>query len=196
MDTDQQKLFQPTNQPVPEAGSIEPTSPGKSRHPRIDVERIPERAWKAADYLRSQILIRSPGAVLGTKPWKPGWIWANGTAAGVKVGDGSMNGLRLSWANSFRLFQAKLAEALGNAGKIARPEDAWEEIAKTVYWLFHKQPAGVGFIVECPDTLRDKWDRIQAVRVANKTPGMSDRKPAMRVKYDEQVDSPFSQRKP
>ena len=131
----------------------------KPRTRRIDPAKIPERAWAAADYLRSRVLIENPAAMVGTRPWEYGHRWTAG--AGEHIGDGSRTGLRLSWADKFRLFHAALVKALRNADPKATDEVAWEQIARTVHWLFHKQPAEPRFIVECPDSLRDKWDNIQ-----------------------------------
>jgi hypothetical protein len=105
--------------------------PAKKR--RVDPAKIPERAWLAADYLRGRVLQEDPAAAVGRKPWEE-------TA-----------GLRLAWANEFRLIHER----------DARP---WDEIARVVYWLFHKQSGTARFVVQSPESLREKWDRIQAVR--------------------------------
>lgn len=141
--------------PPPTTGDHE----APSKRKRIDPAKIPERAWAAADYLRSRVLLENPTAVAGTKAWEYGYQWTSG--AGERAGAGSQTGLRLSWADKFRLFHAVLLKALRNADPKTAPEVAWEQIARAVYWLFHKQPAEPRFIVECPDSLRDKWDHIQ-----------------------------------
>lgn len=136
-------------------------APVAEKRRRVDPAKVPERAWAAADYLRSRVLISNPAAMTGTKPWDSGYQWTAG--AGERTGDGSRNGLRLSWADKFRLFHATLTKALQNADANATPEIAWEQIARAVYWLFHKQTGEARFIVECPDSLRDKWDHIQRI---------------------------------
>ena len=148
--------------PAPPPTSIEPTSPGKHKRKRTDPSKIPERAWAAADYLRAQTLAKNGAAVAGMRPWEYGWSWESGKA--IRLGDGSRTGLRLSWANSFRLFHAVLQGALANGGQPSTEDYTWNEIAKAIQWVFHGQPPGVGFVIECPDTLRAKWDRIDACR--------------------------------
>lgn len=166
-----------------------PRATGKRK--RTDPANIPERAWRAADYLRAQVLGKNAAAVAGAKPWDAGWVWEGREAK--RVGDGSRNGLRLSWANSFRLFAGLLKQALANGGKPSTDDHTWDEIAKTVHWLFHGQPTGVNFVVESPDTLRDKWDRIQDCRASSqrKSARPSYAGPAMiRPAYHEDDDLP------
>jgi tRNA A37 threonylcarbamoyladenosine dehydratase len=63
------------------------------------------------------------------------------------------------------LLHAWLLKAMRNVNPAATEEAAWEEIAKAVYWLFHKQRvSGPRFVVQSPDSLRDKWDRIKRCR--------------------------------
>lgn len=182
-----------TEQPASESVAVtaEPTSSHKPRR-RVDPTKIPEKAWAAADYLRYQTLAKNGAAVVGMRPWTAGWSWESGKMA--RTGDGSRTGLRLSWANSFRLFHAVLKGALANGGQPATDEYTWDQIAKTIFWLFHRQPNGVGFVVECPDTLRAKWDRIQACRVRP-----SDTKPGaaqpLRPRYDAADDLPAGVRR-
>lgn len=77
----------------------------------------------------------------------------------------SQTGLRLTWANEFRLMHARVLSAIRNETPDASVDDAWDVIAKTVHWLFHKQPAGgPRFEVESPTSLAKKWDRIQTAR--------------------------------
>lgn len=135
--------------------------PKTSSRKRVDVDSIPDRAWAAADYLRERVLQSNPAAFVGRKQWD----------RAVK------GGLRMDWANSFRLFHRKLVEALRNADAAAGDAEAWNEIAKTVRWLFHEQTVKTRFIVECPNTLSDKWDRIQAVRRNNAAKTAHDSQP-------------------
>jgi hypothetical protein len=117
--------------------------PPKKR--RTDPLKVPPRAWAGADYLRTRVLEVNAAAFVGTKPWE---------------GD---TGLRLTWANSFRLLGDQTLKAMKNAGP-ATEADAWEAIARTVQWLFDGQGPSHRFVVESPDSLREKWDAIQAVR--------------------------------
>lgn len=112
---------------------------------RVDPLKVPPRAWAAADYLRRAVLQVNAAAFVGTKPW-----------------DKDV-GLRLAWANSFRLLGDQTLRAMKNAGP-ATDGDAWDAIAKTVSWLFNGQGPSHRFVVESPDSLREKWDQIQAVR--------------------------------
>jgi hypothetical protein len=41
---------------------------------------------------------------------------------------------------------------------------SWEEIHDTLLWLFRSQSGSHRFVVLSPDSLREKWDRIAAVR--------------------------------
>lgn len=142
-------------------GNSPDPKPAEKRR-RIDAAKIPERAWAAADYLRSRILIKNPAALVGNKPWEDGYKWTAG--AGDRIGDGSRTGLRLSWADEFRLFYQRLHTAMRNANKAISEEDVWTEIARTVHWLFHNQQTGPQFIIESPGSIATKWDRIQEIR--------------------------------
>lgn len=98
-------------------------------------ERVPDRAWKAADALRNLILQEDPRAAIGLKPW----------------GDAVRDGIRLEWADAIRLI-------------VERDRRSWDDLKDTMRWLFHQQPAGPKFVVQSPEALRKKWDRIQAQR--------------------------------
>lgn len=126
---------------------------------RIDADKIPPRAWAAADYLRSQLIAEDATVWVSRQPW----------------GIDQRTGARLAWADTFR----KLNEIDGRE---------WDDIARTVSWLF-KQPPGPRFIVQSPDALREKWDRIQATRrnqqaQAKQPPGRGqvDNRPAQQFK--------------
>lgn len=111
-------------------------------------ERIPDRAWSAADYLRAQVLAENKSAVLGARPWD----------AAAKTG------LRLAWADEFRLLHRRVWAAMRNERPDATEHDAWAEVARTVHWLFHGQPTEPRFEVESPRSLAKKWDNIQRAR--------------------------------
>lgn len=96
---------------------------------------VPIRAWRAADYLRGQILAEDPKAAVGRQPWA----------------DDVQSGWRLGWANEIRLM-------------VERDARTYEEIAETMKFVFYEQSPGHKFVVQSPGALRDKWDRIQAVR--------------------------------
>lgn len=57
--------------------------------------------------------------------------------------------LRTGWADTFRLLHE-------------RDRRPWEEIAETIKWLFDHPESN--FVVQSPDALREKWDRIAAAR--------------------------------
>lgn len=127
----------------------QPDQPAGKKQRRIDPDKIPPRAWQAADYLRGQVLAQNAASFLGTKPW----------SAEAKTG------ARLTWANSFRLLHDQTLKAMRNADAATTADAAWDEIARSVHWLFHKQPPGeVRFVVESPESLRAKWDRITTAR--------------------------------
>jgi hypothetical protein len=96
---------------------------------------VPARAWKAADYLRGQILAEDPKAAVSRQPW----------------GDDVQHGIRLGWANEIRIM-------------VERDKRTYEEIAEVLRFVFHEQSSGHKFVVQSPGSLKDKWDRIQAVR--------------------------------
>lgn len=98
-------------------------------------ERIPDRAWRAADYLRELVLDDDPSAVVSRQPW----------------GDHVRSGVRLGWADEIRLM-------------VERDKRTYEQIAEVLRYLFKEQTGDAKFIVQSADALRDKWDRIQAVR--------------------------------
>lgn len=116
--------------------------------PRVNVGTIPDRAFAAADYLRAAILREQPSALIGTAPWDQA----------VK------SGRRLTWADEFRLLHAAVLAAMRHESAETTEDSAWSEIARTVYWVFHGQPAGYRFEVESPTSLRKKWDRIRSAR--------------------------------
>lgn len=103
--------------------------------------RIPEQCWKAADYLRAKILDQNPQAALGSKPWSAT----------------KQTGLRLSWAEEFRLMTTREKRRLADAKAI-------------MDWLFGGQTAKFRFVVESPAALRAKWDRIAAQMKDEATP--------------------------
>jgi hypothetical protein len=130
----------------------------------VDAGKIPERAWAAADYLRTQVLVLHPACLLGRRAWEPGWAWPAGKPSG-RTGDGSRNGLRLSWAQQFQQLHGKLHAAMRAAAPSSTPDAAWTEISRTVHWLFHGQTS-TGYRVDSPGSLIAKWDRIQDTRSA------------------------------
>lgn len=103
--------------------------------------RIPEQCWKAADYLRAKILDQNPQAALGAKPWSIS----------------KQTGLRLAWAEEFRLMTTREKRRLSDAKAI-------------MDWLFGGQTAKFRFVVESPSSLRSKWDRIAAQMKEEATP--------------------------
>ena len=64
---------------------------------------------------------------------------------------------RLKWANVIRLM-------------VERDGRSYDDIASTVKWLFDGQTNEAKFIVQSPESLREKWDRIQAVRTNQERP--------------------------
>jgi hypothetical protein len=116
---------------------------------RSAAEKIHARAWAAADYLRKRILAEQPASILAAKPWS----------------ETPQSGARLSWAKSFDQLHSRLCRAAKD-----QPEAAvWEEIARTVKWLFDDQLGDQRFVVLAPDTLARKWDAIQLRRKASQT---------------------------
>lgn len=117
---------------------------------RIAVERIPERSFAAADYLRTALLAESKTAVIGTIKWSVT----------------TKTGRRLAWADSFRKLHVSVLAGMRNGAPDTSETTAWEEIARTVHWIFHGQTCDLKYrlVVESPDTLKDKWDAIQATR--------------------------------
>ena len=102
--------------------------------------RVHERAWKAADYFRDLVLEEYPQAAIGRRKWE-------GTT-----------GIRLEWAYLIHLL-------------VSQDKRTFEQIADVLDWLFHKQPAGRHrFVVQSPDALRSKWDRIEANRRIQSSP--------------------------
>lgn len=122
-------------------------------------DRIEDRAWRAADALRSMVLGMFPSANIGSRPWDnrkrppsvvvgkiPGKSYAADT---VEVPDLGKCGNRLKWADEIRLM-------------VEQDGRTYDAIWHTLMWLRHKQPAGVHFIVQSPSALRDKWGQIWA----------------------------------
>jgi hypothetical protein len=105
---------------------------------------IPERAWQGADYLRHRVLEQQPGNALRKKPWTDE----------LEAPTNRPGGARWKWANELRLM-------------VAVDGRDWDDIAKTLAWLFDGQPGtgdGAKFVVQSPKSLREKWDRIQLQR--------------------------------
>jgi len=134
-----------------------PTEVGTSRKRKAD--KIDDRAWRAADALRTMVLGMFPSANVGARPWdgekrppfvivakEPGRRYAKDL---VEVPDLAKKGNRLKWADEIR----KIVELDGRK---------YEEIWETLQWLRYGQPAGVNFIVQSPMTLREKWGQIWA----------------------------------
>lgn len=115
-----------------------PSDDDKAAKLQRRIDRIPERAWKAADYLRSLVLGEDPAAAVGRAKW----------------GDDVQTGMRLGWADEFRLM-------------VEADERTYEQIAETLRWVFKEQGPSAKFVVQSVGALRDKWDRIQAVRRNN-----------------------------
>lgn len=97
--------------------------------------KIPDRAWKAADYLREQVLAEDPNALVSKQPW----------------GEDVRTGWRLGWANEIRLM-------------VERDKRTYEQIAEVLRYVFTEQIGDKRFVVQSADALREKFDRIQAVR--------------------------------
>lgn len=100
--------------------------------------RVPDRAWRAADYLRDRILTDDPNALVHREPW----------------GDHVRTGWRLKWADEIRLM-------------VTRDGRTYEQIFEVLRYVFTEQTGEARFIVQSADALREKWDRIQAVRRGN-----------------------------
>lgn len=96
-------------------------------------DRIPDLAWKAADALRALVLEEDPKAAIGRLSWD----------------DNTKTGQRLKWADAFRLI-------------VDRDGRTYDELKATMTWLFRKQTGDARFVVQSPESLRKKWDRIQA----------------------------------
>lgn len=124
----------------------QPPAP-KAKRRTPDPTRIPDRAWAGADYLRSRLVTEDPASWIARQKWD----------AGVK------EGTRLKWADTIRL--------LNEADK-----HDYDEIAKVVSWLFSQPLGGPRFVVQSPESLREKWDQIQAVR-RNKSAPQRGRQP-------------------
>lgn len=101
-------------------------------------DRIPERAWRAADYLRTLVLEEDPQALVCKQPWT----------------ESVRNGWRLGWADQIRLM-------------VERDHRTYEQIAEVMHYVFREQKTGPKFVVQSADSLREKFDRIQAVRRNN-----------------------------
>lgn len=67
--------------------------------------------------------------------------------------------LARSWTASQRSAWARSFDAIN-----ARDGRSWSDIDRVIHWLFHEQVGDARFVVQSPDSLRDKWDRIEAVR--------------------------------
>ena len=118
------------------------------RHAADRAAKIPDRAWKAADYLREQVLAEDPAALVHREPW----------------GSEVRSGWRLKWADEIRLM-------------VTRDGRTYEQIADVLRWVFHEQSGDAKFIVQSADALREKFDRIQAVR-RNHRPDKPQSRPA------------------
>lgn len=107
----------------------------KPRKRAPDPSRIPDRAFAGADYLRSRLVTEDPASWIARQKWDAT----------------KKEGVRLKWADTIRL--------INEADK-----HDYDEIAKVVSWLFNQPLGGPRFVVQSPESLREKWDQIQAVR--------------------------------
>jgi hypothetical protein len=135
--------------------SQRPSEPAKpKRKPKIDPSKISARAWDGADYMRKLMIAETPDSLFASQQW---------------AGQG---GRRLAWAHSLQ----RLHDGLARAAKLLEMDAAgraalWDEIARTVFWLYNRhdpsrphQGDESRFVVESPDSLSTKWDKIQLVR--------------------------------
>lgn len=104
---------------------------------KIRADKIPERAFKAADYLRGFVLRGNPAADVGRRPWD------------VE----KKAGVRLVWANDLRM--------LAEPRPVGRDGRGWSEVAAVIKWVFEEQDM---FVVESAEALRRKWGSIQGAR--------------------------------
>jgi hypothetical protein len=132
-----------------------PRSPGRQPDP----DKVPDRAFAAADYLRACVLKEAPASAIARRRWTE-----------------AKSGVRLQWANGFRLLN-----------QVDKRE--WDDIARTVKWLFEGQTAAARFVVQCPTSLREKWDRIAAVR-RNQDTAKKFIKPTEPVRVFRRIEAP------
>lgn len=121
----------------------------KQRLRRIDAERVPERAFAAADVYRELVLKTCSYADVSRRAWS--------TA--------EKTGTRLVWARDLAL----LAEPrpLGKDGQ------GWAEVWKAMQWVFTEQAPSeerYRIIAHCPRSFREKWSKIQEARQRASTP--------------------------
>jgi hypothetical protein len=90
--------------------------------------------------------------------------------------DGTLRG---KWADAIRLMRE-------------RDGRTYEELWDVMDWLFRKQPMHAHrFVVQSPESLREKWDRIQAVRRNNARPTTNaPGRPVGRVEPSKPTDYP------
>jgi hypothetical protein len=118
----------------------DPATNPQGKRPKIDPAKIPPPAWRAADGLRAQILKHDPAHKIGTVKW-----------------DGDSSGIRLKWAHVFDLMN-----------RLDRRD--WGEIGGVIRWLYPDDaskgpsPAARMFVILSPESLREKFDRVQAAR--------------------------------
>lgn len=107
-------------------------SPGTRQ---VDVSKIPERAFKGADYLRKGILAIQP------------------TNAIAAIGDAEWptHRQRIEWANTLRLM-------------VERQKRNYDDIATAMQWLYFGEGRDSLFVIHSADSLRNKFDKIQAAR--------------------------------
>lgn len=117
------------------AGLLDEVKEKARKHAADRAAKIPDRAWKAADYLREQVLADDPAALVHLELW----------------GDEVRTGWRLKWADEIRLM-------------VARDGRTYEQIAEVLRYVFREQTGTKRFIVQSADALREKFDAIQAVR--------------------------------
>lgn len=121
----------------------------KRKTPQELLDRIPARAWAAADYIRDQILAQDPKNIVVSQPWGPtvttGW--------------------RFKWANEIRLM-------VTNDKRGFTVDDYYTEVAKSLAWVFKGQTNDERYriVVESASALRQKWDQIQRLRRRDTAP--------------------------
>jgi hypothetical protein len=116
-------------------GGLEVVRKKVNRSAESRATKIPDRAWKAADYLRECVIADDPSALVSREPW----------------GNEVRSGWRLKWADEIRLM-------------VTQDGRTYDQIAEVLRYVFREQTGDVRFIVQGASALREKFDRIQAVR--------------------------------
>ena len=127
-------------------------APPDAETSRIEKTAKAAAARQRAEQVRAEKIARMPARAWKAADYMRDLVLAEHPGAVIGSRDWTDRTFRFRWADSIRVM-------------VERDGRTYEQIAEALDWLFRRQPAGPHrYIVQSPDALREKWDRIEANR--------------------------------